>query len=204
MEASRRRTSSYRLLWPALALLAAVGMGLVYFVDPRPAGNYPPCLFLYFTGCYCPGCGTLRALHRLLHGDLLGALGYNPLTCPDVAAACYRRHIRPGADPWPSLATRFHYPAPSGLGAGSGDSVVLGAAEHTRLSVHNAGAVTVRLSALCSSARLRAINPENPLPSTQSPSCKSGNQSIPNLQEVSPHDLRSPDLRPQARRRAHL
>ena len=69
-----------RVVWPALALMAAGGMSVVYFLDPRVAGNYPPCLFLYFTGCYCPGCGTLRALHRVLNGDLPGALGYNPLT----------------------------------------------------------------------------------------------------------------------------
>ena len=90
MESSRRSTSPYWVLWPALGLLAAFGTGLLYFVDPRVPGNYPPCLFLYFTGCYCPGCGTLRALHRLLHGDLLGALGYNPLailTLPLLAIA---------------------------------------------------------------------------------------------------------------------
>jgi hypothetical protein len=28
---------------------------------------------------YCPGCGTLRALHQLLHGHLLEAFGLNPL-----------------------------------------------------------------------------------------------------------------------------
>ncbi|HEV2113081.1 MAG TPA: DUF2752 domain-containing protein, partial [Terriglobales bacterium] len=27
----------------------------------------------------CPGCGSLRALHQLLHGNLAGALSYNPL-----------------------------------------------------------------------------------------------------------------------------
>ncbi len=31
------------------------------------------------TGCYCPGCGSLRALHQLLHGRLVVALGLNPL-----------------------------------------------------------------------------------------------------------------------------
>lgn len=68
------------LAWSALAALAAAGAALLYSIDPRVPGNYPPCLFLYFTGCYCPGCGALRALHRLLHGDPLGAFGYNPLT----------------------------------------------------------------------------------------------------------------------------
>ena len=81
MATFRQRPASSRALWLALAMLAAAGgTCLVYFVDPRVPGNYPPCLFLFFTGCYCPGCGTLRALHRLLHGDLPGALGYNPLS----------------------------------------------------------------------------------------------------------------------------
>ncbi len=69
-----------RPAWFGLGLLAAIGIGAVYFVDPRVAGNYPPCPFLYLTGCYCPGCGTLRAIHRLLHADLRGAIGYNALT----------------------------------------------------------------------------------------------------------------------------
>ena len=73
-------TRSNRTAWFALGLLAAAGLSAVYLVDPRVAGNYPPCPFLYITGCYCPGCGTLRALHRLLHADLRGALGYNALT----------------------------------------------------------------------------------------------------------------------------
>ncbi len=68
------------VFWSTLAALAAAGAATVYLVDPRVTGNYPPCLFLYFTGCYCPGCGTLRALHRLMHGDPGGALGYNALT----------------------------------------------------------------------------------------------------------------------------
>ena len=71
-----------RPTWLASVLLTfpAVGaVALLYTVDPRVPGNYPPCFFLYFTGCYCPGCGTLRAMHRMLHGDATGALGYNVL-----------------------------------------------------------------------------------------------------------------------------
>ena len=66
--------------WRLSALAGAFGTSVVYFIDPRVPGNYPPCLFLFVTGCYCPGCGTLRALHSLLHGDLISALGYNVLT----------------------------------------------------------------------------------------------------------------------------
>lgn len=80
MQALLPWTWGNRTGWLALVMLTAAGLSAVYLVDPRVAGNYPPCPFLYLTGCYCPGCGTLRALHRLLHADLRGALGYNALT----------------------------------------------------------------------------------------------------------------------------
>ncbi|PYV86056.1 MAG: hypothetical protein DMG90_22080 [Acidobacteria bacterium] len=35
--------------------------------NPASSGIFPPCPFLWLTGFYCPGCGSLRALHQLLH-----------------------------------------------------------------------------------------------------------------------------------------
>jgi hypothetical protein len=58
----------------ALAALAWVGS-----VDPNEPGHYPTCPFLALTGWFCPGCGSLRALHALTHGDLRTALARNPL-----------------------------------------------------------------------------------------------------------------------------
>ena len=88
----RRHLMSHRPVtiaaWLAPAVLAGCGLVLVYAVDPRTPGNYPPCLFLFVTGCYCPGCGTLRTLHSLLHGDPHTAIGYNLLTigcCPSCS-----------------------------------------------------------------------------------------------------------------------
>ncbi|MER7133796.1 DUF2752 domain-containing protein [Streptosporangium saharense] len=48
-------------------------------VDPGEPGHYPACPFLTLTGLYCPGCGGLRAVHALTHGDPVTALGFNPL-----------------------------------------------------------------------------------------------------------------------------
>ncbi len=61
----------------ALALAGVAGFALVYLLDPREPSVYPVCPFLGLTGCYCPGCGTLRALHQALHGNIGAALGYN-------------------------------------------------------------------------------------------------------------------------------
>lgn len=59
--------------------------GLVFAVvlhvaDPSVATSFPGCPFHALTGLYCPGCGTLRCLHELLHADLRSALDYNLLT----------------------------------------------------------------------------------------------------------------------------
>lgn len=52
---------------------------LTYFLDPTEPGLFPPCPFLSVTGIYCPGCGSLRASHALLHGELIRALDFNAL-----------------------------------------------------------------------------------------------------------------------------
>ena len=57
-------------------LLLAV---LLHVADPT-ARSFPVCPFYAITGLYCPGCGTLRCLHALLHADLRSAFGFNALT----------------------------------------------------------------------------------------------------------------------------
>ena len=81
--------TSPRVAYMGLGLLALAGMAVLYAFDPRDAGNYPVCPFLSLTGCYCPGCGTLRALHRLVNGDAASALGYNPLAVVSLPFIVY-------------------------------------------------------------------------------------------------------------------
>ncbi len=64
----------------AVSAAAAGSALLLAAVDPNQPGHYPLCPFLATTGLYCPGCGSLRAVHDLLHADLGGALARNPLT----------------------------------------------------------------------------------------------------------------------------
>lgn len=68
----------WRLL--AVALAAASALGVLLAFNPAGSVVFPPCPFHALTGLYCPGCGTLRALHHLLHGRPLQALGLNLLT----------------------------------------------------------------------------------------------------------------------------
>ena len=65
-----------------VATLAALAVGVVMLAvfDPARSGFFPPCPVRYLTGWYCPGCGSLRAIHQLLHGELRAAWALNPLT----------------------------------------------------------------------------------------------------------------------------
>lgn len=67
------------LFWVIIGALFCVGVVVIFFFDPSEASWFPPCLFHHVTGWYCPGCGTTRAVHQLVHGRLLAAFDYNPL-----------------------------------------------------------------------------------------------------------------------------
>lgn len=73
------RRSSRWVQYAVLLAVAAAGSVLVYLVEPANSPFYPRCLFHEITGYYCPGCGALRALHEILHGNLTAAFGLNPL-----------------------------------------------------------------------------------------------------------------------------
>jgi hypothetical protein len=69
-----------RLFLAGAALALAAAMAAVLFLfDPATHGFYPVCLLHQTTGLLCPGCGTLRALHQLAHGNLAAAWGLNCL-----------------------------------------------------------------------------------------------------------------------------
>ncbi len=61
------------------AVLAAAGVWVLYTFPPAADTWYPKCVFRAATGLLCPGCGSTRALHHLLHGRVEQAFQLNPL-----------------------------------------------------------------------------------------------------------------------------
>lgn len=62
----------------ACAGIAGVaGIAVLFFFDPATTSFYPPCLFKTLLGMQCPGCGSLRAAHALLHGNISQAWALN-------------------------------------------------------------------------------------------------------------------------------
>jgi len=69
------RRSTVLAIW---SLLLA-GAAYLFLFEPGKTGFFPVCLFRLCTGFTCPGCGSTRAMHQLLHGHVLAAFMLNPL-----------------------------------------------------------------------------------------------------------------------------
>jgi hypothetical protein len=62
----------------AVAAAACVGCGVILWGDPTtPGGPLPLCPTKLLLGIDCPGCGSMRMIYSLLHGDLAAAAHYN-------------------------------------------------------------------------------------------------------------------------------
>ena len=62
-----------------LAVAAVLVAMCVYFYFDPSDNLFPRCPFLMATGYQCPGCGSQRAIHALLHGDIVSAWHFNAM-----------------------------------------------------------------------------------------------------------------------------
>ena len=83
--------SSKKKIWVNL-LLGVVFLGvllLYFFNNPSNSDHFPQCPFYIATGYYCTGCGSQRALHDLLHLDIMGVARHNLLFIPAFLLITY-------------------------------------------------------------------------------------------------------------------
>jgi len=69
------RRSTVVLLWLAMAAASVC----LYVLEPGKSRLLPVCPFRALTGFTCPGCGSTRGMHQLLHGNFIAAFEFNPL-----------------------------------------------------------------------------------------------------------------------------
>jgi len=71
---------SKKLLKIALLLILFGGLFIIYyFNNPTEGSIFLSCPFKLVSGYNCPGCGSQRAIHQLLHGNIEAAFRLNPL-----------------------------------------------------------------------------------------------------------------------------
>ncbi len=89
-EAVMRRAVESKWTLPG-AVTASLAAVTVYTVvrNPHQPGAFPACVFLAGSGYYCPGCGGLRAMYDLFHGDVAGALQMNALAVLGIVPALF-------------------------------------------------------------------------------------------------------------------
>jgi len=66
----------YKFIVEILVLLL---VSLYYFFNPTVSNFFPKCPFHTITGLYCPGCGSQRAIHDLMHLNIFEAINHNAL-----------------------------------------------------------------------------------------------------------------------------
>jgi len=80
----------------AITLLFIAALYIFYSINPETHPLFPKCPFLVITGYECPGCGSQRAIHQLLHFNIGAALRYNAflvLALPYISLGIYMQYL---------------------------------------------------------------------------------------------------------------
>lgn len=92
-----------------VTVIFMVGAGWYYYTYDPSDGAGLECTFKLITGYDCPGCGSQRALHAFLHGDIHKAWSFNPMIFFAIPIAVYYLILETGRRHWPRLhATSVH------------------------------------------------------------------------------------------------
>jgi hypothetical protein len=73
-------------LFAGIAVFGIAGLVMLGLNHPSKYGFLPRCPFHVLTGWYCPGCGSTRAVHYLLRGNLSVSFRCNPILIPIILA----------------------------------------------------------------------------------------------------------------------
>lgn len=105
MMLSKRSVVAISIICLAIALAVAY-----YFFDPVEVSWMPRCIWKVATGTDCPGCGSQRMAHSLMHGDFNGAWHANAYALcmiPLIGFLIWLEFIR---EKYPGLYRRVHSP----------------------------------------------------------------------------------------------
>lgn len=75
-------------------MLAFLGMLALYvFWNPSDTNIFPKCPVFAMTGIYCPGCGSQRAAHQILNGNIIEGIRHNYMIALLVVVLLYQGFI---------------------------------------------------------------------------------------------------------------
>ena len=99
------------MVWTAAFVVLVVTLGAVYyFVDPVQVRWMPKCIWRMATGTDCPGCGSQRMAHALMHGDIAGAWQANAYALCMLPLIGFMVWLELARERHPRLYLRVHAP----------------------------------------------------------------------------------------------
>ena len=81
---------SKAILYSGLAVILILLLSLYLNFSPKEFNFFPKCMFHSLTGLHCPGCGSQRAIHAILNGQIIEGLKYNLLIILAIFVLSYQ------------------------------------------------------------------------------------------------------------------
>ena len=95
----------------AVVILAVALATAYYFFDPVEVRWMPRCIWKVATGTDCPGCGSQRMAHALMHGDFVGAWHANAYALCMLPVVIFLLWLEFDKVRYPKLYAAVHRPA---------------------------------------------------------------------------------------------
>ena len=95
----------------AVVILAVALATAYYFFDPVEVRWMPRCIWKVATGTDCPGCGSQRMAHALMHGDFVGAWHANAYDLCMLPVVIFLLWLEFDKVRYPKLYAAVHRPA---------------------------------------------------------------------------------------------
>ncbi|PTM05190.1 MAG: DUF2752 domain-containing protein [Bacteroidetes bacterium] len=68
-------------------------LALYFYWSPSDSYLFPKCPLYSITGIYCPGCGSQRATHQILNGNIIEGIRHNYLIALLVIVLLYQGFV---------------------------------------------------------------------------------------------------------------
>lgn len=65
-------------------------LSLYFFINPSEYNFFPKCPLYTYSGIYCAGCGSQRAIHQIINGNIITGIRHNYLLVLVFAVLSYK------------------------------------------------------------------------------------------------------------------
>lgn len=109
LKGKMRSIGNRKLVVLVIGILTVALAAAYYLFDPAKVRWMPRCIWRVTTGTDCPGCGSQRMAHALLHGDLSGAWHANAYALCMIPVIIFLLWLEFAKSDHPELYAKVHH-----------------------------------------------------------------------------------------------